>query len=88
MGQPTHFLPGRQWGIFTVPAPREFKPTDSYTWTLSANGQTTSIPFRLHPDYVMAPFSEIAVGNTPPCDSIRPEREDRPGSARADVSCA
>jgi hypothetical protein len=66
MGQPTHFMPGRQWGIFIVPAPREFKPTDSYTWTLSANGQTTSIPFRLHPDYVMAPFSEIAVGNTPP----------------------
>jgi hypothetical protein len=50
MGQPTHFVPGRQWGIFIVPAPREFKPTDSYTWTLSANGQTTSIPFRLHPD--------------------------------------
>jgi hypothetical protein len=66
MGQPTHFMPGRQWGIFTVPAPREFKPTDSYTWTLTANGRTTSIPFRLHADYVMAPFAEIAVGNTPP----------------------
>lgn len=66
LGQPTHFMTGRQWGIFTVPAPRDFQPTDAYTWTLTANGQTTSIPFRLHPDYVMAPFSEIAVGNTPP----------------------
>ncbi len=66
MGQPTHFMPGRQWGIFVIPAPKDFKPTDSLTWTLTANGVTTSIPFRLHPDYVMSPFSEIAVGNTPP----------------------
>jgi hypothetical protein len=66
LGQPTHFLPGRQWGMFTVPAPKEFKPTDSYVWTIVANGQTTSIPLRLNPDYVMSPFTEIAVGNTPP----------------------
>jgi hypothetical protein len=66
MGQPTHFLPGRQWGMFTVPVPREFKPTDSYVWTIVANGQSTSIPLRVTPDYVMSPFSEIAVGNTPP----------------------
>src|SRR5262249_10569038 len=66
MGQPTHFLPGRQWGMFTVPAPRDFKPTDSYVWTIAANGQTNTIPLRLHPDYVMSPFAEIAVGNTPP----------------------
>ena len=66
MGQPTHFLPGRQWGIFIVNAPKEFKPKDSFTWTIVANGQSTSIPFRLNGDYVMSPFSEIAVGNTPP----------------------
>ena len=66
MGQPTHFLPGRQWGMFVVQAPKEFKPTDAFTWTIVANGQSTSIPFRLHADYVMSPFSEIAVGNTPP----------------------
>ena len=66
MGQPTHFLPGRQWGMFTVPAPKDFKPNDSYIWTLTANGQTMSIPLRMKPDYVMSPFTEIAVGNTPP----------------------
>ena len=66
MGQPTHFLPGRQWGMFTVTVPKDFKPTDSLRWTIVANGQTTSIPLRLHPDYVMSPFTEIAVGNTPP----------------------
>ena len=66
IGQPTHFLTGRQWGMFSVPVPRDFKPTDSYVWTLTANGQTTSIPLRLNADYVMSPFTEIAVGNTPP----------------------
>jgi hypothetical protein len=69
LGQPTHFLPGRQWGMFSVAAPRDFKPADKYVWTLTANGQTTSIPLHLVADYVMSPFKEIAVGNTPP--SIR-----------------
>jgi hypothetical protein len=72
MGQPTHFLPGRQWGMFAVNAPKEFKPTDSYVWTIVANGQSTSIPLRLNPDYVMSPFSEIAVGNTPPVIKFDP----------------
>jgi hypothetical protein len=66
MGQPTHFLTGRQWGMFMATVPKGFSPEDKYTWTLTANGQTNSIPFRLHPDYVMSPFGEIAVGNTPP----------------------
>jgi hypothetical protein len=66
MGQPTHFLPGRVHGVFTIPVPKEFTPQDRYTWTIVANGQSTSIPLRLHPDYVVNPFSEIAVKNTPP----------------------
>jgi hypothetical protein len=65
-GQPTHFMTGRQWGMFIVPVPRDFKDSDSYVWTLTANNQTTSIPLRVHADYVMSPFKEIAVGNTPP----------------------
>src|SRR5205823_3221475 len=69
MGQPTHFLTGRQWGMFSVPVPRAFKDTDSYFWEITANGQTTKIPLRVHSDYVMSPFTEISVGNTPP--SIR-----------------
>jgi hypothetical protein len=72
MGQPTHFLAGRQWGMFTVPAPKDFKPTDSFVWTIVANGQSTSIPLRLHPDYIMSPFAEIAVGNTPPILKFEP----------------
>ena len=72
MGQPTHFLPGRQWGMFAVPVPKDFKDTDSYTWTITANGQTNSIPLRLKADYVMSPFKEIAVGNTPPAIRFEP----------------
>jgi hypothetical protein len=72
MGQPTHFMPGRQWGIFVIPAPKDFKESDSYTWTITANGVTNAIPFRLHSDYVMSPFTEIAVGNTPPTIGFEP----------------
>jgi hypothetical protein len=66
LGQPTHFLPGRQTGIFVVPVPKTFGPNDRLTWTIVANGQSASIPLRLHPDYVIEPFTEIAAGNTPP----------------------
>src|ERR1700730_14734552 len=66
LGQATHFLPGREWGMFIVNAPKEFTPQDKYTWTLVANGQSMTIPLRLNVDYVMSPFTEIAVGNTPP----------------------
>jgi hypothetical protein len=76
LGQPTHFLPGRQWGMFVIPVPKDFKPTDSYVWTIVANGVSQSVPFRLTPDYVMSPFKEIAVGNTPP--QVRLEQNGSP----------
>lgn len=66
LGQPTHFLPGRQSGMFTVSVPKDFTPDQRLTWTIVANGQTTSIPLRLHPDYNVSPFAAAAVKNTPP----------------------
>lgn len=66
MGQPTHFLPHRRTGVFLVPVPKTFSPDQKLTWTLTVNGQTTQIPLRLHRDYNVNPFSEVAVGNTPP----------------------
>lgn len=66
LGQPTHFLPGRQHGMFVVAVPRDFTPQQTLTWTLVANGQTTSIPLRLNNDYVVNPFSDIGADNTPP----------------------
>lgn len=64
-GQPTHFRTGRQWGMFVIKVPKDFGQ-QRLTWTIVANGQSTSIPFYLHPDYEIAPFQEAAVGNTPP----------------------
>jgi len=64
-GQPTHFLAGRQWGLFVVKVPAGFG-ANKITWTIVANGQTTTIPASLKPDYEISPFQEAAVGNTPP----------------------
>jgi hypothetical protein len=64
-GQPTHFLVGRQWGMFVIKVPKDFGQ-NKITWTIVANGQTTTIPAGLHPDYEISPFQEAAVGNTPP----------------------
>src|SRR5579863_8863099 len=56
-GQPTHFLPGRQWGVFTVTVPKDFGDK-KLTWTLTANGQTTSVPVSLAPLWEVDPMSE------------------------------
>ena len=64
-GQPTHFLPGRQWGVFTITVPKGFGPDQKITWTIVSNGKTTSIPVGLNPLWVISPFKD-ATGNTPP----------------------
>jgi hypothetical protein len=63
-GQPTHFLCGRQWGIFTIRAPKDFGDK-KLTWSLTVNGKTTVIPISLNPLWEVEPFRE-ASGNTPP----------------------
>ena len=63
-GQPTHFLPGRQWGLFTVTVPKDFGD-QQLTWTLTANGQTTSVPVNIRPLWEIEPIKD-ATGNTPP----------------------
>jgi hypothetical protein len=74
-GQPTHFLPGRQVGMFTVTVPKTFTKEDRLTWTIVVNGETTSIPLRLNTDYVISPFKDAAVGNTPPVLQFKKEGE-------------
>jgi hypothetical protein len=66
LGQPAHFLPGRQWGMFTITVPKEFTKEQRLTWTIVANGQAMSVPFKLNPDYLVSPFHDVAVNNTPP----------------------
>ena len=61
-GQPTYFLPGRQWGVFTITVPKD---VGKLTWTLVANGKTTVIPLSLNPLWEIQPLTD-ASGNTPP----------------------
>jgi hypothetical protein len=68
-GQPTHFLPRRQWGVFTVTVPENFG-TQKLTWTIVANGQATAVPAHLDARWEIAPFHDVGVGNTPPLISF------------------
>jgi hypothetical protein len=70
-GQPTHFLPRRQWGVFTVRAPADFGDR-KLTWTIVANGRTMAIPLGLNPLYEVEPFKDAANKNTPPVLRFEP----------------
>lgn len=71
-GQPTHFMPHRQLGMFTITVPKDFG-TQRLTWTITVNGRTNAIPLKLVPDYILQPFKDIAVGNTPPIIRFAPD---------------
>ena len=64
-GQPTHFHPGRQYGVFAIPMPKDFG-TKRLTWTLTANGHTTSVTFWANPQYWIDFYKNHANGNEPP----------------------
>jgi hypothetical protein len=68
-GQPAHFVPRRQWGVFTVTVPKDFGDK-KVTWTIVANGQTLSVPGHLGASWSITPMSEIGIGNTPPTISF------------------
>jgi hypothetical protein len=65
-GQPTHFLTRRQTGVFTVVVPRDFGAASKLTWTITANGQTVSVPGHLRPEWEIDALKEVTSGNTPP----------------------
>lgn len=71
MGQPTHFDPRRGWGTFSIVLPDDFGDK-KLTWTIVANGKTEAIPMGLHPDYVVEPYKETGMGNTPPVLKFSP----------------
>jgi hypothetical protein len=64
-GQPTHFLPGRQWGVFSVKLPKDLG-TKKLTWTIVANGFTNAITLHTQADYIVEPYEDAANKNTPP----------------------
>src|SRR5262245_13156827 len=43
LGQPTHFLAGRQTGTIVIIVPKAFSPQQRLTWTITANDQTNPI---------------------------------------------
>jgi hypothetical protein len=70
-GQPTHFVPRRQWGAFAVTVSKELErrlaaEKKTVTWTLRANNQPVTIPANLGPAYAVDALKEPTVGNTPP----------------------
>ena len=64
-GQPTHFLTGRHWGVFTVTVPADFGD-QRVVWTLTSNGETFAIPGHLHNDWLIDALHDPASGNRPP----------------------
>lgn len=70
-GQPTHFLPNRGYGMFTITVPKGTPPTEKIWWVLTVNGVTQRVPFHMSPDYNITPqqASEESPGgkyNRPP----------------------
>ena len=65
LGQPTHFLPRRQWGVFSVRVPADFGEK-KLTWTIVANGRSALVPIGRHRDYEVEPYKDAANRNTPP----------------------
>ena len=57
MGQPTHFLTRRRFGMFAITVPKDFGKTDKLWWTLTVNGVTNRVPLYMHTDYNLSPFS-------------------------------
>lgn len=52
-GQPTHFLPNRNFGMFTVTVPKG--ATEKLWWVLTVNGVTQRVPLSSTPDYNITP---------------------------------
>lgn len=64
-GQPTHFMTGRQYGMFAITVPKDWG-NKKLTWTINANGHKNSISFWLNPPYWIDFFKNTANGNEPP----------------------
>jgi len=70
-GQPTHFLPNRGFGMFTITVPKDTPATQKLWWVLTVNGVTQRVPFHMSAEYNITPdhASEESPGgkyNTPP----------------------
>jgi hypothetical protein len=71
-GQPTHFEPSRQHGVFAIRLPKDFG-SQRLTWTLTVNGQTSTVSFWTNPPYWIDFFTHAASGNQPPIIKFAPD---------------
>jgi hypothetical protein len=71
-GQPTHFYTGRQHGVFAIKVPKDFG-NKRLTWSITANGQTSTISFWLNPAYWVNFYKHAANSNEPPVIRLTPE---------------
>lgn len=77
-GQPTHFLPRRNWGVFAITVPADFG-NKKLTWYLTANNQPTEIPMALKKDWEVSPLRDAAKGNAPPTLRFAPDAPTQQG---------
>lgn len=89
-GQPTHFNPGRQWGVFTIAVPKDLGDR-KLTWTIVANGFTNRITMHTRPEWIVEPYEDAAQKNTPPVlkfESSGPAFTGPPSAIAAHVTAA
>lgn len=80
-GQPTHFLSGRQWGVFAIAVPKDFG-NKKLTWTLTVNGHTSTVQFWTNPPYWIDFYKNGANGNEPPRIKFSPTGPELTGPPR------
>ncbi len=68
-GQPTHFLPRRHTGLFTVIVPADFG-NQTLTWSLTAGGETFDVPGHIRSEWQIDALHEITSDNRPPVISF------------------
>ncbi|MBY0492610.1 MAG: hypothetical protein K2Y23_00215 [Cyanobacteria bacterium] len=83
-GQPTHFLTGRQYGMFAITVPKDFG-NKKLTWTINANGHKTAVQFWLNPPYWIEFFKNTANGNEPPRIKFGPAAPEYIGPPREKI---
>ena len=64
-GQPTHFFPRRQRGVFAVRVPKD-GGNRTVTWTLAVRGQTASVPANLGELYNIDALKSEGLNRIPP----------------------
>ena len=77
-GQPTHFLPGRHIGVFSVRVTEE-EAQRKLTWAIRVNNQLSEIAFWQNPEYFADQLLVRTNGNTPPVLRVGPNGDELQG---------